>query len=263
VGSVGCFARIQSFLQSDPRVDARQIVQDGNGSASSAPPSEHSQSALDKGYLAAHDGESRRHSVTGQQLKNAQLGADAKAVAVRDGAFGYDAAKAPTLAGMDLEVPMGRFTMLVGPVGSGKSTLLRAFLGELSIVAGSIHVSSSEIAYCDQTPWHMNGTVRDSIIAFSPTDERWYQQVLEACALKQDLAQLPKGDLTSIGSKGIVLSGGQSQRIVSSIRAPSLLTGQLGPTADCEIIIEHCQSRLRAKGHYHLGRRLQWPRRPH
>lgn len=80
-------------------------------------------------------------------------------------------------------------------------------------MAGSIQMINSEIAYCDQTPWHMNGTVRDSIIAFSHVDERWYQKVLQACSLTEDLAQLPKGDLSKIGSKGIVLSGGQSQRV--------------------------------------------------
>ena len=78
---------------------------------------------------------------------------------------------------------------------------------------GSVHVSNTDVAFCDQTPWHMNGTVRDSIIAFSHPDERWYQKVLEVCALKQDLTQLPRGDLSIIGSKGIVLSGGQSQRV--------------------------------------------------
>jgi ABC-type bacteriocin/lantibiotic exporter with double-glycine peptidase domain len=140
---------------------------------------------------------------------------EGNAVVVKNGAFGYDTSKEPILSGINVEVPAGKFTMIVGPVGCGKSTLLKAILGEVSIMEGTVEILNTEVAYCDQTPWHMNGTVRDSIIAFSGTDEPWYKQVLEACALEQDLGQLPKGDLTTIGSKGIVLSGGQSQRIVS------------------------------------------------
>ncbi|KAH8768940.1 ABC transporter [Diaporthe sp. PMI_573] len=134
-------------------------------------------------------------------------------VVVEAGSCGYDPTKKAILSEINVQVPLGKLTLVMGPVGSGKSTLLRAFLGEMSIVPGSVKISSSEIGYCDQTPWLMNGTVRDSIIAFSPVDDRWYQQVLDACALGEDLVQLPRGDLATIGSNGIVLNGGQSQLI--------------------------------------------------
>ena len=104
--------------------------------------------------------------------------------------------------------------MLIGPSGCGKSTLLKALLGETPCSEGKIELSSKSIAFCDQTPWHMNGTVKDSIVAMSPFDERWYASVVHACALEEDLSQLPRGDKSVIGSKGIALSGGQSQRIV-------------------------------------------------
>ncbi|KPM36182.1 Multidrug resistance-associated protein 1 [Neonectria ditissima] len=204
MGSVGCFVRIQSFLNSDVRVDDR-IIQDGSKCDGSWT-SRSSHSAPEKETSPEEEPKLLTDGVHKKSLHG-------NAVVVKGGSFGYDTTKTPNLSDINAEVPMGKFTMLVGPVGSGKSTLLKAFLGEVGIMAGSIQISGSEIAYCDQTPWHMNGTVRDSIIAFSPVDERWYQQVLEACALKQDLTQLPRGDLTTIGSKGIVLSGGQSQRV--------------------------------------------------
>lgn len=205
VGSVGCFVRIQSFLESDARVDTRVIHDESNDGNSKG--SKSLSSAWEKEDSPAQETKLLETQPTRDP-------SNTNAVVVKNGSFGYDSAKEPNLKGINIEVPMGRFTMLVGPVGSGKSTLLKALLGEVSIITGSIHLSSPEVAYCDQTPWHMNGTVRDSVLAFSPVDERWYQRVLEACALKEDLAQLPKGDLTTIGSKGIVLSGGQSQRIV-------------------------------------------------
>ena len=61
----------------------------------------------------------------------------------------------------------------------------------------------------------MNETIRNSIVASEGYDERWYRTIVRACALEQDLGQLPRGDQTVIGSKGVALSTGQSQRVVS------------------------------------------------
>ncbi|KAG8676479.1 hypothetical protein FPOAC2_02575 [Fusarium poae] len=204
MGSVGSFVRIQSFLNTDARADDR-IVQD-KGVSENALISEGS------------SGEEKRPVSPIQESKMMETeplkdSPDGNAFVIRNASFGYDKNEKPTLCNINAVIPSGKLTLIVGPVGSGKSTLLKALLGEVGIMQGSIQVSNSKVAYCDQTPWHMNGTVRDSIIAFSHPDERWYQKVLEACALKQDLTQLPRGDLSTIGSKGIVLSGGQSQRV--------------------------------------------------
>lgn len=69
------------------------------------------------------------------------------------------------------------------------------------------------VAYCPQTPWLLNSTIRDNILFGLPFRPRRYDQVLTACALKPDLSILPKRDLTEIGERGINLSGGQRQRI--------------------------------------------------
>lgn len=205
MGSIGSFVRIQSFLSTGVRVDGRVLQFDTNKSVipvdSGSSSSDHEKPSPSK----------EEPKLLQDVLPNGLISDNL--VVVEAGSFGYDTTKKPTLSEINVQVPLSKLTLVVGPVGSGKSTLLRAFLGEVAIVAGSVKISSSEIAYCDQAPWLMNGTVRDSIIAFSPVDERWYQKVLDACALREDLVQLPRGDLTTIGSKGIVLSGGQSQRI--------------------------------------------------
>ncbi|KAI6774795.1 hypothetical protein HG530_001553 [Fusarium avenaceum] len=205
MGSVGSFVRIQAFLNSEPRADDRMIQDSGNISASLV--SKSSTSEREKGNVSPS---TELKTLVNEPLKGSL---DGNSFVIKDASFGYDTNEKPVLSNIDAVVPSGKLTLVVGPVGSGKSTFLKALLGEVGIMEGSVHVSNPDIAFCDQTPWHMNGTVRDSIIAFSHPDERWYQKVLEVCALKQDLAQLPKGDLSTIGSKGIVLSGGQSQRV--------------------------------------------------
>ncbi|KAH7236581.1 P-loop containing nucleoside triphosphate hydrolase protein [Fusarium tricinctum] len=205
MGSVGSFVRIQAFLNSEPRADDRMIQDRGKISGSSV--SKSSTSEQEKGNISPS---SEPKLLVDEPLKGSL---DGNSFVIKEASFGYDKNEKPVLSNIDAVVPSGKLTLVVGPVGSGKSTFLKALLGEVGIMEGSVHVSNPDIAFCDQTPWHMNGTVRDSIIAFSHPDERWYQKVLEVCALKQDLAQLPKGDLSTIGSKGIVLSGGQSQRV--------------------------------------------------
>ena len=70
-----------------------------------------------------------------------------------------------------------------------------------------------KIAYVTQQAWIQNMSLRDNILFGRPYDERRYEKVIEACALKQDLDMLPGGDQTEIGEKGINLSGGQKQRV--------------------------------------------------
>ena len=57
------------------------------------------------------------------------------------------------------------------------------------------------MAYVAQQAWIQNATVRDNILFGRPYDEGRYEAVLDACALRQDLAILPAGDKTEIGEK--------------------------------------------------------------
>lgn len=214
MGSVGSFQRIQEFLSKDIRLDSRKLPnpmeflpnQDQlnspkkpsfSGSTETA-----TETATEKFDLAATPPNERHLSPY-------------DAIIVQNADFGWDQEKEPLLCEINMTVPRTQFTMVVGPVGCGKSTLLKALLGEIPTFSGSIQMSSADIAFCDQSPWHMNGTVRQSIIGVLEFEGLWYQTVVHACALAEDLQQLSQGDQTPIGSKGISLSGGQSQRIVS------------------------------------------------
>merc|ERR1712071_313366 len=69
------------------------------------------------------------------------------------------------------------------------------------------------MGYCNQTPWVVNDTLKGNILFGRDFDEKRYDKVVKACALLDDLAILPAGDMTEIGERGINLSGGQKARV--------------------------------------------------
>ncbi|XP_030626406.1 canalicular multispecific organic anion transporter 1 isoform X1 [Chanos chanos] len=134
------------------------------------------------------------------------------AVSVNDGTFAWERDAEPVLQNISLDINPGRLVAVVGAVGSGKSSLISALLGEMYNVKGHTNIKGS-LAYVPQQAWIQNATLKDNILFGSELDEKKYQQVLDACALRPDLDQLPGGDQTEIGEKGINLSGGQKQRV--------------------------------------------------
>ena len=207
-GSFGSFSRIQTFLETHEHEDkCLRPLETGSDKIKSSKTSGSSNESISWS----------EKPIATSIVKNA-IGplerADGDAVCVEDGSFGWDTQKPPLISSIQMKVPRGKVTMVVGRVGCGKSTLLKALLGEVPALSGTIkHCFPGDISYCDQSPFQMNGTVRESIVAFSSLDERWYSTVVGACALDEDLRQLPLGDQTRIGSQGIALSGGQNQRL--------------------------------------------------
>lgn len=211
-GSLGSFDRIQSFLETiehedkrghdDPSLLNYPVKLVGAQDSRTSDSLDVSINSAEKSSLTSIFGKS--------SLPYAN---DVDAVSIEDASFGWDPEKQPLITSMRMRIPKGRLTMIVGPVGCGKSILLKAILGEVPALSGKVNLFVDDFSYCDQTPFHMNGTVRDSVTAFSEFDERWYDTIVEACALDEDLKQMPLGDQTRIGSSGVALSGGQSQRL--------------------------------------------------
>ncbi|CAH2256577.1 multidrug resistance-associated 7 [Pelobates cultripes] len=115
----------------------------------------------------------------------------------------------------DLSIQKGSLVGVVGKVGCGKSSLLAAITGELNRIGGKLFVSSQELGfgYTAQEPWIQFATIRDNILFGKDFNGRLYQDVLEACALTDDLSILPAGDHTEVGENGVTLSGGQKARV--------------------------------------------------
>jgi ABC-type bacteriocin/lantibiotic exporter with double-glycine peptidase domain len=121
----------------------------------------------------------------------------------------------PVIRGVNLRGRPGEVMMIYGPASSGKSTLLKAVLGELSLSGGRIRLASKYIAYCGQSTWLQNISIRDSILGQSEYIPARYRDVVYCCALNEDFSQLPQGHNTLLGNLGSSISGGQQQRVVS------------------------------------------------
>lgn len=120
----------------------------------------------------------------------------------------------PVLQNLNFEIRRGT-TAIIGPVASGKTTLLEAMLGRHFLQGHPTPIPLSRAAYTPQTPWIMNTTIRDNIVGTNEFEQKWYDFVVSACGLEDDLKNLPGGDQRLAGSKGASLSGGQKQRVVS------------------------------------------------
>jgi ATP-binding cassette subfamily B protein len=133
-----------------------------------------------------------------------------------------------------LVVPGGSFTVVTGRVGSGKTTLLQAVLG-LVPASGTItwngqlvsdpasHLVPPRIAYTPQVPKLFSETLEDNILLGFDGD---LDEAVRLAVLDDDIAAMPDGLGTRIGSRGLRLSGGQIQRAAAArmfVRRPQLL----------------------------------------
>ncbi|KAI2814154.1 hypothetical protein CBS115989_8778 [Aspergillus niger] len=98
-------------------------------------------------------------------------------------------------------------------LGSGKTLLLETVLGETVVSRGRVSVHPVPIAYCAQTPWLVDTSVRGNIVDPLNFEPEWYHHVLWMCCLAENVEALPEKDLTRIGGQGCMLSGGQKQRL--------------------------------------------------
>ncbi|RYP83764.1 hypothetical protein DL769_001296 [Monosporascus sp. CRB-8-3] len=207
--SMASFQRIQDFLNGKEWVDNRLVAapgskldtESGRSDSSLGQRSNHLEFEANPGLGAAH--EKGIHA----------LALEDDIIASVQGTFSWAEESEPAIDIIDWRIRKHAFTLVLGPVGCGKSTLLKSLLGELSAFKGTINTSFSRVGYCAQNAWLPNDTVRNVIIGRSPFETSWYDAVLKACALEQDIRTWPDGENTATGRKGFSLSGGQKHRV--------------------------------------------------
>ncbi|KAH3666042.1 hypothetical protein OGAPHI_004231 [Ogataea philodendri] len=133
------------------------------------------------------------------------------------------------LRDLNISFKTGKLNVIIGPTGSGKTSLLLALLGEMDLDKGKVFlpgITSKEdlipnpltgltesVAYCAQSAWLLNATIKENILFGSHYNEERFKAVIHDCGLTRDLEIFDDAEETEIGEKGITISGGQKQRI--------------------------------------------------
>ncbi len=141
--------------------------------------------------------------------------------------FTYPNTEKPIFTDAHMEVGKGQSVGIMGPSGAGKSTIVDILLGLLHVQAGTITCDGrdifenypswlSKIGYIPQSIYLIDESIRDNIafgIDADQIDDQRIWEVLEEAQLKSFVEELPDGLETTIGDRGVRISGGQRQRL--------------------------------------------------
>ena len=148
-------------------------------------------------------------------------------IALKHVTFSYDGSEQnEVLHDVNLELPEGSFTALVGPSGGGKSTIARLIARFWDVTGGNITIGGKNIkelsirqlselvSFVTQDNFLFNCSLKESIRLGNPnaTDEEVYAAAKAACC-DEFIVRLDKGYDTPAGDAGKRLSGGEKQRI--------------------------------------------------
>ena len=139
---------------------------------------------------------------------------------------GFSWGERKVLEGLNLKIPHGGITALVGESGGGKSTVIhllmgfekaqggRIFIGGLPQEELSLQEIRSQFALVTQEAMLFSGSILDNLLLVRPEASlAEVEQALKVAQLHEFVCQLPEGLGTRIGEKGLSLSGGQRQKL--------------------------------------------------
>ncbi len=141
--------------------------------------------------------------------------------------FTYPNTEKPIFTDAHMEVHKGQSVGIMGPSGAGKSTIVDILLGLLHAQEGTITCDGvnifddyaswlGKIGYIPQAIYLIDESIRDNIafgIDADKIDDKRIWEVLEEAQLKEFVEELPDGLDTTIGDRGVRISGGQRQRL--------------------------------------------------
>jgi ATP-binding cassette subfamily B protein len=160
-------------------------------------------------------------------------------VSMRGVSFRYDEDGPLTLRDIDLDVPAGTTTALVGSTGSGKTTLAYLVARLYEVSSGSVTIDGTDlrdvtlaslaagVGMVSQETYLFHDTVRENLRFAKPdaTDEE-IEAAAKAAHIHDTLAGLPEGYDTVVGQRGYRFSGGEKQRMAIArilLRNPPVL----------------------------------------
>ncbi len=146
-------------------------------------------------------------------------------VALEDVYFGYDAAR-PILKGVSMSVGAGKTLAIVGPSGSGKSTIGRLLFRFYDVGDGALKIDGQDVRDVTQESLHQSiGVVPQDTVLFNDTiyyniaygrpeaSRSEVEAAAKAAKIHDFIVTLPDGYETTVGERGLKLSGGEKQRV--------------------------------------------------
>jgi len=182
-----------------------------------------------KGFVAARTSLHRLSETIGTMTgpeRRLALPLPEKNLRLEDVCCAPEGALKPIIQGISFELKAGDGLGIIGPSGSGKSTLARSIVGVTPLVRGSVRLDNAEltqwppervgriIGYLPQDVQLFDGSIAQNIARFDPDAPS--DAVIEAAVMAdvhRMIVEMPDGYDTVIGSTGLTLSAGQSQRI--------------------------------------------------
>ncbi|MEL6398375.1 MAG: ABC transporter ATP-binding protein [Cyanobacteria bacterium J06626_4] len=171
------------------------------------------------------------------QPPHAEAPSHFKELAVVDLSYHYPHAS-QGIEAISFSLRRGSLTVITGPVGSGKTTLLRVLLGLLPRQTGTIYWNGQPVehpatffcpprsAYTPQVPHLFSDTLSNNLLLELEKSDAALGEALRLSVFAQDVAAMPMGLATLVGTRGVRLSGGQLQRAAAArmlVRQPELL----------------------------------------
>lgn len=166
--------------------------------------------------------------VTSDGEDRAQVLQDSPFLSFKNVSFTYPGAgNEPVLRDINLKIPKGKTTAIVGISGSGKTTLLKLLLKFYEPQKGEIKLANTSLANISHKTWRSHcGVVMQESFIFSDSiakniavgveeiDMQRLHEALEIANVKEFIESLPLGFNTKIGAEGTGISMGQKQRIL-------------------------------------------------
>ncbi|MGK0291085.1 MAG: ATP-binding cassette subfamily B protein, partial [bacterium] len=163
-----------------------------------------------------------------QQLANLPRNPSQQGIKITDLSFRYEGPQSPpVLQNLNLFIPEGNITAIVGASGSGKTTLLKLLLKFYTTNEGEIEVNDCPLKELSPKWWRQNcGAVLQDGFIFSDTiarniatneleiDDLKLENAIKMANLDSYIEKLPLGVSTKIGANASGLSGGEKQRIL-------------------------------------------------